>query len=165
MIKRILIIIILGTLLGLAAFLIQVKRGKINLQNAPAETVPEEQTVIPTPTEEEVLQGKISLNVTSISPGDKIILDSVRLILPGFVVLYKDDGGNTDSIIGISGLLQSGDNIRVEIKLNKKLVNGEKVYLGLHSDDGNAAFDGPRKDIPIMTRGAIPVRKEFIVGF
>lgn len=163
MVKRVLIIIISGTLLGLAAFLIQVKRGKITLQN-PSQVTPEAQiTAQPTKTEEEVLQGSIALEASQINPENVVTVDEVRLILPGFVVVYEDKGGSADAILGASSLIKTGSTENVEIKLKRKLLSGEKVYLGLHSDDGNGNFDGPKKDLPIMTRGSIPVRREFTV--
>lgn len=164
MVKRALVIIVAGTLLGLAAFLIQVKRGKIKIETPVQKPVEESQKVGPTPTEEDILKGNISMSVTKVFPGDRLVVDSVRLILPGFVVVYEDASGNSDAILGSSDLLRTGDSKNIEIKLKRKLVNGEKIFLGLHTDDGNAAFDGPNKDIPIMTRGSIPVRREFTVG-
>ena len=164
MVKRILVIIIAGTLIGLSAFLIQVKRGKITLQTTQPETAKESQKEVPTPTEDEVLKGTINLTLTHVIPGDRIAVDSVRLILPGFVVVYQDEDWRSSSILGSSELVKAGDNKNVEIKLKRKTINGEKIFIGLNTDDGNAFFDGPNKDIPIMTRGSIPIIREYTVG-
>lgn len=164
MVKRIFVILVLGILIGSGAFLIQVKRGIIKVQN-PSQNTLDEQVITPTPTEEEVLKGDIGMTLTKVGSGDRLELESVKLILPGFVVVFDDEGWDPKNVIGTSELINSGESKKVAFKLKRKLLSGEKIFLGLHTDDGNGVFDGATKDIPVMTRGSIPVRKEIKVGF
>ncbi|OGM60841.1 hypothetical protein A2955_02270 [Candidatus Woesebacteria bacterium RIFCSPLOWO2_01_FULL_37_19] len=165
MIKRVLLFTVLGIIIGTGAFLIQVQRGDIKLSDNEDKAVNEgTEEITETPTEEEILGDKIYYVVVPLVAGDIVEVESVKLLIPGYVVVYEKEDLESSSVLGVSSLLNPTLNNDIEVKLKRKIVNGETVYVGLNSDNGNKKFDSPSVDIPIMTRGAIPVRRKYVVG-
>jgi|GEM_PF-3255978 len=78
-----------------------------------------------------------------------IMLQSVDMPEAGFLVVHTDNNGQPGAIVGVSPLLQSGNNTNVQIPAN--LMPGQQYIIEAHADtNGNQTFDAnadqPMKD-------------------
>lgn len=78
--------------------------------------------------------------------GSSLIVDSVSLPAPGFVVVRKDAGGSPGEVIGISEVLTTGVIARVPVPFFVPLTEGTRVHLTIHIDvdrDGRFTYEPP----------------------
>jgi len=66
--------------------------------------------------------------------GSSLIVDSVSLPAPGFVVVREDAGGSPGEVIGISEVLTTGVIARVPVPFFVPLIEGTRVHLTVHID-------------------------------
>lgn len=117
---------------------------------------------VPETTMETMETREPSLSVSSqILEGDQILVDSLFLDKPGYVVIHKDADGKPGAVIGNSELL-SGEvnNLRVTIDTTQA---GTRVFAMLHYDDGDGVYGFPDEDFPVILEGNIVVRPVTIV--
>ncbi len=84
----------------------------------------------------------------------------VTIVKPGFVTLHRSVGSAPGPMIGVSDLLNIGENVEVDIKLSDEMTEGEPFVLLLHVDDGDGMFV-VTDDMPVKSNGDI-VRADFI---
>jgi len=164
MLKRVVVLLIAGTLLGLGAFFLQNKDKELEVSQEERSANEKQQEITKVPSQEEILKGKVSFKIENVVSGNEVIVNDVTFNLPGFVVIYEGDEVNVDKILGDSGILLNGTSENIIIPLRKSVSNGQKVTAVMHTDNGNEIFDSPMKDLPIKTRGSNTVSKTFTVN-
>ena len=87
--------------------------------------------------------------------GDFVTISVVTLLKPGFVMIHESDRGNTSRIVMTGDYLIKGvhENIVVHTGITTK--PGEKYFAMLHFDNGNAKYDDPGTDTPVISDGRI----------
>lgn len=123
-------------------------------------------TLAPTesPTSELLLVGDNAIAVSDFTAGDKVTVAMVVLEKPGYVVIHEDDLGKPGKVIGKSELVASEEAKNIEIKLDRKSVDGEILYAMLHTDDGDGKYEFPGADEPIKDEEGNIVMMTFKVG-
>jgi len=81
-----------------------------------------------------------SLSVLTQEPNLSAIVDNISIQKSGFVVLYDDEGGLPNNIIGNSYILDKGEYTDLVVNFNRASKNGEKKYGILYEDDGDRRF-------------------------
>ncbi len=71
------------------------------------------------------------------------------------IVVFAQTNGRPDEFLGFTAVT-AGVNQDVTVDLSRQLVEGESLYVGLHSDDGNQSWDDAATD-PVLVRDARPV--------
>lgn len=83
-------------------------------------------------------------------PGVSIIIESVTLTQPGFVVIHTfDDPRGIGPVVGISPLQNNGTTVGVPVYLRNVTHRGETYYAALYHDNGNGVFS-LSDDIPVI---------------
>jgi len=104
----------------------------------------------------------------TVSPTDRVMIDSVTTNGPSFVVIHESNGmGSFGAVIGNTAI-GTGTSTAVAVTLDRSVVRGETLYAMLHTDDGAIGtyeFDGMNGlDGPITVNGAV-VTPPFDVTF
>ena len=74
--------------------------------------------------------------------GSSLVVDSVTLPAPGFVVVREDDGGSAGAVIGVSEVLPIGIVERVPVPFFVPLAEATLVHVTVQIDmDGNGLFE------------------------
>jgi hypothetical protein len=87
----------------------------------------------------QVATGGGLLSVGVQPPGNTVIISSVTVSEPGFIVI-ETTGSRVDEIIGASSLLPIGTQKNLPIKLNRNVI-GVKLNGSLWKDDGDGIFN------------------------
>ena len=89
--------------------------------------------------------------------GSSLVVDSVSLPAPGFVVVRMDAGGSPGEVVGISELLTTGSIAQVPIPFFVPLVEEATVHVTVHIDrdrDARFTYEPPDAFVDeIATRG------------
>lgn len=96
--------------------------------------------------------------VTDQFPGNIVLLSSVQLSNPGFVVIHKDTAGAPGDVIGVQ-YFEKGINPG-RIVLTSSTVEGGIYYAVIHSDNGNKVFDAAA-DLPLKDASGNVIMKLF----
>jgi plastocyanin len=85
-----------------------------------------------------------------------IVIDSVTLALPGYVVIHQgDEDSFSGTVLGVSEYLEAGTHKNVEIDLDPAPVNDQVVWAMVHTEDnGNETYDGASVDLPVVDEEA-----------
>lgn len=78
---------------------------------------------------------------TQDTPGDTVVIKCARLNDGGFVAIHDSslqDGNTVDSVIGVSGYLESGKNEEVEIALDEPLREDNTLIAMPHRDTNDS---------------------------
>lgn len=89
--------------------------------------------------------------ITASNPktNNKLVVDSVSLVKPGFVIIHEEEERNPGKIIGKSELLAAGTTEKVNIKLDREARKGETLFAIIYyDDDENGYFEYPSLDMP-----------------
>ncbi len=106
-------------------------------------------------------QSSISVSSQSLVGGE-IVIDSLYLDKPGYIVIHKDDSGKPGSVIGHSELV-SGEKNNFKVLINASQA-GANVFAMLHYDDDNDGVYGfPDEDKPVVLEGNVAVKPISIV--
>jgi hypothetical protein len=150
MIKKFLIIIILGVVVAITA-------GILFLRSGAKQSYPDRKSA-------GLIVEKNAIYVAEQVPSSTVSVALVRLEKPGFVVIHEDANDSPGKILGVSGILGAGETQNLSpIKLSRPTKDGETIYAMIHLDDGdgvfNASQDGPAIDPvggePVMTIVAV----------
>lgn len=104
------------------------------------------QSEAPEPTRYATYEGMLDLGGNAIylenqPSGQSIVLVGFSVLSqPGFVVVYDDAGGVPGTVVGVSGLLESGGEHLV-VSLGEPLADGQVYYAILYHDDGDGRFN------------------------
>ena len=114
---------------------------------APATSVPA--TNAPSSPGEEVVTGPASIGVDAqSSTGSTVVVGSVDLPAPGFVVVHADNDGAPGMVIGHSELLPAGVSTDVVVTLDSPLEGDAKVFPMAHVDaNGNGEYEFAPPDV------------------
>lgn len=77
---------------------------------------------------------------------------TISAVIPpgGYVVIHEETkDGKPGQIIGVSDYLTPGEHDSIKVTTERELVEGEKIIVMLHVDDGDKAFSA-NKDVPIV---------------
>jgi hypothetical protein len=81
---------------------------------------------------------------------------------PGFVVVHEEEDGGFGSVIGSSGLIETGTSSDISVELDRDAADGETLYAMLHYDqNGNEEYDGIDTDGPVTGDDDSPVLDTF----
>jgi len=83
------------------------------------------------------------INSYSVTGTKEITFSEVLMPESGFIILYEDINGNWGNVVGSSDVLLKGRNKDVVAIARRDLVDGEKIYAVIHTDDGNSYLDFP----------------------
>lgn len=89
-----------------------------------------------------------------------VLVDSVSLIAPGFVVIHEDVNGAPGAIVGVSTLMNIG--VRYNVNVIANLAPGKYYWAMVHTDDGNGVFN-PATDVPAKNPNGDVVMVRFMV--
>ncbi len=99
-----------------------------------------------------LIVGTNAIYVADQLPRQSVSIAVVRLASPGFVVIFDDNAGKPENILGTSGTLPIGDTKNITpILLSRITKDGEVLYAMLYLDDGDGVFDSA-KDKPAHDR-------------
>lgn len=115
----------------------------------------------PSPTPQAM--AKESVSASKHTPASTAVVDSVVLTDAGFAVIHEDQNGEPGQILGASSLLTAGRHENVVIALSRKTVDGERLYVMLHKDNGNGTFEATG-DEPVKDEGGSVVHAQFEVS-
>ena len=88
-------------------------------------------------------------------PGKSIIVPSILLPQPGFIVVHRAQNYAPGKVIGYSTLLQAGEHTNSAIPLSESVKKGDQLYVMVHNDDNsngkldyltNSKLDAPGVD-------------------
>lgn len=82
-------------------------------------------------------------------PGKEIIVTTVNMEAPGYVVIHESVDGKPGAIIGHSALLSDRTNSNITIPLTRTVKDGEALIAMLHTEKGNTGFDA-NTDLPVL---------------
>ena len=165
MIKRIVILLVIGLFLGLGFFLLSIPGIREELVQNSVNPTPGPESPGLVETENGIFAGNVIIELGSVTPNNSIIIDRVNLLSPAWVVVFEDDDGQKGKVLGVSVLLPKGESQGVIIDLQRRVVRSESIYIGLHSDDGDSKFTYPEGlDIPMMVRRGRQFIKKISVG-
>lgn len=89
--------------------------------------------------------------------GNEIVIDSLYLDKPGYVVVHKETEGKPGAVIGHSDLI-SGEKTNLKVTVDASQ-SGTKVFAMLHYDDDNDGVYGfPDEDKPVLLEGSVLVK-------
>lgn len=108
--------------------------------------------------------GNIFFTVSKVSPGKKIIVDTVSFDEPGYVVVFTEREDVPHSVFAKSELLSEGIHNNVSIDLPKEMVENEAYYAVLFDDDGDGKFEVPGEDFPLVDIYNSPILKLLVVN-
>lgn len=98
----------------------------------------------------------LSVSPQVLSGGD-VVVDSLYLDKPGFLVVHKDENGAPGAVIGHSDLI-SGEKTNSKIAIDSSQA-GSKVFAMLHYDDnGNGIYEFPQEDKPVKLADNVVVK-------
>jgi hypothetical protein len=89
-----------------------------------------------------------SFTVSEQQPGTSVRVDFTTLMMPSFIVIQKNFGGELGEIIGSSALLAGGYTENIDVPLTMSTVRGETYFAVLYQDDGDGVF-AKGVDIPL----------------
>lgn len=103
--------------------------------------------------------GQNSLSVATQDTGAKsVIVTTVSLQQPGYIVIHADDNGSPGAVLGQSALLQAGTHTNISVPLSVK--NNTTYWAMLHTDNGNGTY-ATAEDAP-TTNGGVVVMVSFV---
>ena len=115
----------------------------------------------PTPIPVEARQATLTVSSQSIAD-DAIVVDSLYLDKPGYLVVHKDADGKPGPVIGNSNLL-SGEKTGIKVAIDASQA-GTKVFAMLHYDDDNDGVYGfPDEDKPVVLESSVVVKPISII--
>lgn len=90
--------------------------------------------------------------------GTTVTVELATLDKPGFVIIHEDTNGTPGKIVGMSALLQPGENPGV--KVTSKVENDMKYWAMLHADNGDGTFIAA-DDAPMTNADGNVVMKQY----
>lgn len=116
----------------------------------------------PAPSQETITADN-AVNVESQKPGTEVIVGTVILENPGYVVIHEDANEAPGSVIGNSNLLATrNDDVVVELERQSKA--GETLYAMLHTDDGDGIYEFPGDDVPLKDEAGKIILAKFTIS-
>ncbi len=103
--------------------------------------------------------------ITASSQGianDNVLIDSVFLDKPGFVVVHKADNGRIGAVIGNSGLI-TGARTDVAVQIDASQA-GTRVFAMLHYDNGDGVYTIADEDSPAVLAGNVVVKPVDVIA-
>jgi len=97
-----------------------------------------------------------SLTLEDQPRGDGVIIKSMTLDKPGFVVIHKDGGGKPGPVIGHSPVMAAGTHENVKVDFDNAQA-GARVFPMLHYDNGDGQYQFPGPDGPVKANGKVLV--------
>lgn len=131
---EILVVVLVVVLIGAGAYLFFNSQKATDAPESGLGSLPEvTQRVNPAPT------GKNTIYMTSVAPGNSILIDEVSLDVSGYVVISMAGVGNTRSVVGKSKLLDGGHHTRITV--NATVSDGDVITVGLQDVSGQSVKD------------------------
>jgi hypothetical protein len=96
-----------------------------------------------------MLSGGNGVQVKTQIAGNAVVIDTVLLDAPGYVVIHKKTGSKPGAILATSQLLSTGAYQIVSIAMPEALKTWETYVAMLHKDNGDGNFNAT-DDAPIM---------------
>ncbi len=97
-----------------------------------------------------LIVGQNAIYVAEQPPSRTVSVAVVRLVKPGFVVIYEVNDGQPRKILGTSGVLPAGETKNLTpITLSRATTDGETLSAMLYIDDGDGTLDESRDQLPL----------------
>ncbi len=93
-------------------------------------------------------QSPYQVSVSEVSPGSKVVVDSVSASEDVYVVVVKD--GKTQTVVGKSALLTTGTHTNVEVALTSAIKDGDVIYIRLQNKQGKTIQNDQKVNIEVM---------------
>lgn len=113
-----------------------------------------------TPTRE-VQQQPDSIEVHDQVAIDDVLVDSVTVSAPSFVVVHSNVDDKPGDVLGVSSLISSSPTKNVVITLDTKLNPGQKYFVLVHKDNGDGIHTFPGGDTIVTTHENKPLISSF----
>ena len=94
--------------------------------------------------------------------GKMVSVDTVELVVGGFIVIHEDNFGFPIDILGVSDYIESGVYHNFPVSLQEKSSIGDKMFAVIHEDNGDRLFD-PEFDFSVMDENKKNVMSAFII--
>lgn len=93
---------------------------------------------------------------------NRIYVDKVVLDWPGFVAVYEDIYNKFDTLVGTSRFLEAGTHTYVPVDLVKEYKPGQRLYVVLHKDNGDAIYNLVQ-DTAIRDKRGFDIADSFLI--
>ncbi|MDP3764302.1 MAG: hypothetical protein Q8Q95_01645 [bacterium] len=93
---------------------------------------------------------------------NRIYVDKATLDWPGFVAVYEDVYNKYDTLVGTSRFLEAGTHTYVPVDLVKEYKQGQRLYVVLHKDNGDAIYNLVQ-DFPVRDRRGFDIADSFSI--
>jgi hypothetical protein len=107
-----------------------------------------------------MISGDNGLQIKTQTAGNAVILDTVLLNTPGYVIIHKKVGSKPGTILASSQLLQAGVYKIVSIAMPEALKTWETYVAMLHKDSGDGTFNAA-DDTPIVNDAGAEIMVDF----
>jgi len=127
-------------------------------QPVPVQPATQPSVISATPSEQVEVETKPSIAVDEQKvENDNVVVTSVFLDKPGYIVIHKVADGKPGAVAGNSGLLD-GKNSDVIVKVSD-YENENELFAMLHYDDGDSNYEFPGDDIPTKVDDKVILQK------
>ena len=93
---------------------------------------------------------------------NRIYVDRAVLEWPGFVAVYEDIYNKFDTLVGTSRFLEAGTHTYVPVDLVKEYKPGQRLYVVLHKDNGDAIYNLVQ-DFSVRDRRGFDISDSFLI--
>jgi len=112
-----------------------------------------------------LIVGKNAIYIAEQLPSQVVSVSLVILANPGFVVIHEDTAGAPGQILGQSSMLGAGETKNLApIAISRSTKNGETLFVTLHFDDGDGAFDATKDKSALDSVSGEPVMMITVVS-
>lgn len=108
------------------------------------------------------LTGRPALTIEDVSPGDSVLLSTVELMEPGFVVIQQDQNREAGEVLGISSLLQAGVQRGLQVGVSTSLSDSQVIHIVMYKDNGDGVFGA--EDQPVSDENNVTIEVVKNVG-
>ena len=106
-----------------------------------------------------IKQPSLTVSTQSLS-NNQVVIDSLYLDKPGYVVIHKDVEGKPGPVIGNSDLI-SGEKTNFKVTIDATQA-GSRVFAMLHYDNGDGKYTSLDEDKPVVLAGSVIVKQIFL---
>lgn len=94
--------------------------------------------------------------------GRSVTVEDASLARSGWIVIHADAGGAPGVIIGVSSPQAAAQHVNVTVPLTTAVTSSSFVFVMLHTEDNDTAFDYPSSDQPAQAGGQIVMVRVYL---
>ena len=109
--------------------------------------------------------GQATIEINNQFDTSTVIVDRALTSQPAWIAIHEDRAGQPGNILG-AAWVPAGENLNVQVQLQRAATEGQTYYAIIHTDDGDggARFDF-KTDLPLTDDNGAPVMKTFQIIF